>query len=599
MNNSFNKAGWFGVTSDELKLLFRFRRNPETTSKAILILIAMLLGPLTIAGALIGYARGYIRFMYPDNKLPTFHPMRPIVRLAMIFGAILMWLIVILATFIIFKYGEDIFGSAGIALAYLGGNLLTSGIIFFIFLQWKTGRHNLVLNSEKFASARYATKDELMRYLSKEGLFVGGDFAFNDKGHLMLIASTRSGKGTNLIIPNLMFLKNYTGNTVVVDIKAESAAITANYLRSIGKRVIILNPFDVLKESLYDKSSYNPLAILADSGHHLVDDVMLIAENLVPIRPNDHNEYFTTAGRQIIASILLHIVTCDKFKNPTLADLWWALRLPGDQWDNLLLDMAMCTDPVNGEAVRGAANEIVKMMGSPESWASCLSNALQATDIFKSSLLKEAMQNGFDPYTLTKDNNTVVFITIPVDKISSHSRYLRLVTTTLMRSIIRKPNPDVRTTFIVDEAFVQGYNTEFENCLATYAGMGVSLWLVYQDIPQLVATYGEHKWQSIIANCQIRIYSSIKDNYSANYISEAMGQTTRTYYTRGKFGFVGETEHIERALATPDEVKGLSRDNLILFAGENTFTTIPKKPYYTMPTLQGLYDRNPYIKDSQ
>lgn len=598
---NINKKGWFNVTNDEIKTLFQFRRDPEKTSKVILLLIAMITGPITIIGALVFYVRAFNRFMHPNHELPNFYPMRPIVRVAMIIGAVLAWLVVIAGVYFAKEYAPELFGSAGMAFAYLGGNLIISGIVYAVYRRWQVGMHNMLMHTDKFASARYASMEELMQYFAKEGLYVGGGFAFKDKGHLLLVASTRSGKGTNIIIPNILRLKDYKGNMIIIDVKGENCAITANALRALGKRVIVLNPFEILPEFIKGNSAYNPLSILSDkSSPHLVDDVMLIAENLVPIKPNDHNEYFTTAGRQIIAAILLHIVTSDKFKNPTLSDLWWALRLSGPDWDNLLADMATCTDPINGEAVRGAANEIVKQMASPESWASCLSNALQATDIFKSSLLKKSIQTGFDPYSLTEDNDTVIFITLPVDKLTSHARWLRLVTTTLMRAIVRKPNQDVHTTFLIDEAGVQGYNTEFEQCLATYAGMGISLWLIYQDIPQIVATYGEHKWQSVVANCQVRLFSGVKDNYTADYISEAMGRTTKTFYSRGRFGFVGEAEHIERALATPGEVKEISRDKFLLFVGENSFIQIEKQPYYSMPALKrngkNLYSQNPYIK---
>jgi len=602
MQNTFKKNEWFSVTTDELKTLLAFRRKPEQTTLNILIIVAALLGPITIFGALIlGYKRAYMRFMYPNNEFPKLYPLKPITRVAMILGAIAAWLAVIAIIWAVITFLPAEWVRNSIFLYYVAANLLVSGVVYGVFKRWKNSVHNMLVDLDKHASSQFAKPEELKEYLSDEGLFVGGDYAFNDKGHAIMGASTRSGKGVNIIIPNILRLKNYKGNMIIIDVKGENCAVCANALRAHGKNVVILNPFEVLPENISGHVSYNPLSILSEvSSPHLVDDVMLIAENLVPIKANDHNEFFTTGARQIVAAFLLHIVTSEKFSNPTLSDLWRVLRLSGEAFDQTLADMATCTDPVNGEAVRGAANEIVKQMASPETFASIMSNALQATDIFKSNLLNKSMQNGFDPYSLSVNDNTVVFVILPVDKLQSgHSKWLRLVTTTFMRAIVRKPNPKIRNTFIIDEAYSQGYNTEFEIALAAYSGFGISLFLIYQDLPQIVATYGQDKWQSILGNCQIRIFTGVKDNFGASYISEAFGKTTRTVYSKNRFGVISRPEHIERDLATPDEVKRMSKDNLILFVGENTFTTLPKRPYYSMPELRGKYDPNPYIAESQ
>ncbi len=600
------KAGLFSVTSDEIKTLLKFRPNPEGKSKLIMILLATIFGPVSVAGALVFFARGYMRFMKPKHLLPDFHKMPNIVRVGMIIGAVLAWGVLIAALFIARELAHNTFGTDTVTVfAFLGGNLALSGLVYGVFKRWQTGQHNLMINKNKHGSARCATEDEMRKDLSKEGLFVGANYAFSQPGHLLLAASTRGSKGTGLILPNILRVKGYKGNMIVVDTKGENAAVAARYLRAQGKRVIILNPFQLLVEILGETDSYNPLDLVSDkSDPHLVDNVALIAELLCPSKANDHNEFFTIGARQIVAALLLHIVTSDKFPNPTLADLWRVSRLSGNDWDNLLADMAVCTDPVNGEVVRGSANELLKQMASGETWGSLMANVLQATDVFKSGVMQNAMKTGFDPYSLTADdsNNTVVFVILPVDKLDSHSRFLRLVVTTMMRAIVRKPNPDVHTTIIADEAASIGKVQEFQTCLATYGGLGVSLWLVYQDLSQIVEQYGQHKWQSVVANCQVRIYSSIKDNFTAQYVSDAMGVTTDTYYKMGKFGFAGEAEHLQRPLFTPDEIRGVSRDNFILFVGENSFTTIPKVPYYHMPELkqnkQPVYDKNPYVKNS-
>jgi type IV secretory pathway TraG/TraD family ATPase VirD4 len=47
---------------------------------------------------------------------------------------------------------------------------------------------------------------------------------YNDKKHICLVAGTRGGKGTSVIIPNLC---TWLGSVVVIDPKAENATVTA------------------------------------------------------------------------------------------------------------------------------------------------------------------------------------------------------------------------------------------------------------------------------------------------------------------------------------------------------------------------------------
>lgn len=117
-------------------------------------------------------------------------------------------------------------------------------------------------------------------------------YSFSDKGHLLTVAGTRGGKGTNLIIPNLLGITDYSGSWVVIDPKGENAAITAKYQKSVGRKVVVLNPWDLLNEHLDEPQSYNPLDLLADKeSMHLVDDVQIIAEMLVPIEKGDKNRF--------------------------------------------------------------------------------------------------------------------------------------------------------------------------------------------------------------------------------------------------------------------------------------------------------------------
>ncbi|CCH56535.1 type IV secretion system protein VirD4 [Fibrisoma limi BUZ 3] len=584
---------WFGVTSQEIDQLFRLKSDPATFNRFMLFVVGLLLTPITLAGALLGYVRAYNRFMRPLAEYPRLHPLRPIVRFAMVLGAILIWVGLFVA-FLSLGVLAMIMGITGrVFLIYVGVNLLVTSIVFASFRRWQIGVNNALVEGNRFGSARFARPDELNPYRQGPGLYVGGGFVFKDKGHVLTVAGTRGGKGTNLIIPNLLGLGGYQGSWVVIDPKGENAAITARYQRESGKQVVVLNPWGLLEEHIGEAESYNPLDILADtSSIHLVDDAQMVAEMLVPVERNDKNKFFTDTARSIVTGLIMQIVTTQEGDDRTLTTLWRWARLAGDDWDELVARMRLNDDPVNGEIVRNAGNEIVKLMeAGEETFGSILSSVLQATDFLKSPALQKSLRSGYDPKTLS-DGDTTLYIIIPADKLQSHARWLRLITTTTLRAVVRNPNK--RVTFLLDEFAALGYLPEIETALSTYAGFEITVWPILQSLIQLQGLYGEN-WETFTANTAIRQFFTINDNFTANYVSAAIGQTSHVITTRGLFGGVQDANANQRPLVTPDEVRRGSAENIFAFFGGNPPTVFTKQPYFHNSNLRDRAEANPYI----
>ena len=589
---------------EQLKELFKIKRNPEAAVKAILFIIGALFTAISFCGMLLGYRHSYQRFMQPKEELPRLSDLPLIVKVAMALGIAVTWTLVFVAMYIWIALEEMEPGTAYVTSVFLGTNIVMSLIAYFIFRRWRNGIWNLLMDKDANGTARFANEDDLKNYKGGNGLYIGDGYTFSDKGHMLLVSGTRGGKSQNMLTANVLRVCNYQGSMVVIDPKGEIAAVCARRLRDMGKRVITLNPFGLLEGLPGPSVNYNPLDFISDkSSEHLLDDVVLISELIVPIKENDHNPFFTNSGRNLIAALLLHLVTTDKVEKPHLGILWQWLRLHGKEWDQLLADMYESTDPINGNVIRMAASEIAKMMESQETFSSIISHSLEDTSFLKSHLLQGALQSGgFDPYSLT-DGNTVVFIVLPFDKLRIYSNYLRLVVATLMRAIVRKPSKENRTTFLVDEAYNLSYLREFETCLSGYAGFNISLWLVYQDLNQIRSTYGNN-WESVMANCTIRQFMTVRDNFSLKYISAMLGDKTRVMYKQNVWGTIVDVQTSHRPLATPNEVMRLSQNNMLLFAGENPAAILPKIPYYEMPELKdvngnNLYDPNPYIDNSK
>ena len=259
--------------------------------------------------------------------------------------------------------------------------------------------------------------------------------------------------------------------------------------------------------------------------------------------------------------------------------------------------MAGNEDPVNGDAVNRAAYEILKLQATGDNtFGSIIGTVLQSTDFLKSLALQKSLASGFNPYDLA-DGKTTLYVIIPADKLQSHSRWLRLITITTLRAVVRKPNK--RVTFLLDEFAALGYMTEIQNALSTYAGFNITVWPILQSLIQLKGVYGEI-WETFIANATVRHFFSVNDNFTAQYVSAAIGKTTNLTHTTNWWGVVGDPQSNQRDLVTPDKVRRYSGKNMFTFIGEKPPVILPKYPYYDMSCFieddgKTTYDPNPYL----
>ena len=243
-------------------------------------------------------------------------------------------------------------------------------------------------------SARFAAVGDL-EYLtqSNRGIYIGGeDLFFNEQGHLLTVAGARSGKGTNLILPNLLGASDYKGSWVVIDPKGENTAISAFYQQQIGRTVCILDPFKELKKQIglgpsfvslenLPYGQFNPLDLLNPISEELTDDVEVIAEMIIPYS-NREDSHWDDRARSMIAGLLLHMMTSQKKQNRTFFKLYEWLRLPKVDWVMLIQDMQR-SDTLFG-VVRAQGNDIMSLMESGEKELSGILSTAKRGSIHKS-----------------------------------------------------------------------------------------------------------------------------------------------------------------------------------------------------------------------
>jgi type IV secretion system protein VirD4 len=456
-----------------------------------------------------------------------------------------------------------------------------------MFKRWQNGIYAHLEDLNRFGSARWARTDELTDLTEKRGLYIGGGiYTYPKQGHLMTVAGTRGGKGVNLIIPNLLGLGGYEGSWFVIDVKGEATAITARYQREKGQDVLILDPWGIHTKQA---ATYNPLDLLAHQNDpdHLIDNVSVIAEMIVP-KETAGDQFWNNKARSLISGLILHLMVGNTDAPKTLATIWQWLRLPEEEWEKLLVDMAVSDNAI----IRATANEFLSIIhAASKMFLSILASAQDKTDFLKSpSLQKSLASSNFDIRNLS-NGKTTFYVIIPPDKLDSHYQWLRLVLTTAMRSVVQNRNKKV--TFLIDEFPALGYLSEAKIALSTYAGYNIIFWPIIQDLTQLKNLYFD-AWETFMSNTAVRQFFSVSDNFSLEYLSKLMGQSTTVTYEMQNG--VRKPNATARPLITPDEIRRGSADNMFTIIEQRPPTILPKKPYYDIPQLDGRYDDNPYYK---
>ncbi|TWB21106.1 type IV secretory system conjugative DNA transfer family protein [Nitrospirillum bahiense] len=376
-------------------------------------------------------------------------------------------------------------------------------------------------------SARWATFNHLRRagLLGNDGLVLGrwpGRLispllrVATDR-HLLTIAPTRSGKGVSAVIPNLL---TYPGSALVIDPKGENAKATALRRAAMGQEVHILDPWGITH---LPASALNPLDPLDGNSADVAEDVMLIADALVPAKgASGLDPFWDTEAKALIGGLLLHILAREPPARRTLPRLRQLLTLDPAAFAALLDDMA--GNGAIGGLVARAANRIKQKPDKER--ASVLSAAQAHTHFLDSPRMADVLsRSDFDLADLKRRAMTI-YLVLPSSRLTSYARWLRLLVSLALAELSGLAGrPAHPVLFLLDEFAALGRLDMIETALGLLAGYGVQLWPIVQDLSQLRDLYRE-RWSSFIANAGVIQVFGVNDPATAETVSRMLGART-------------------------------------------------------------------------
>lgn len=314
--------------------------------------------------------------------------------------------------------------------------------------------------------------------------------------HKMSVART-SGKGTSLIIPNLL---HYAGSVVVIDPKGENANLTAKYrAETLGQHVIVLDPFNVADVDDLYQGTFNPLTTLNALNPEIVDEAASLADAIVIRSKSSKDPHWDDTARMLIKATILLVLEYEFPENQTFTRvkelLTVGLAHPASEEDAVndivippslddYIEALKHSDQFNGALA--AAGHALRDMGDQER-GSVLSTTRRHLEFVSSLPMQDQIAlSSFDPAELkTSAHGTSIYLVLPEYRLSGHSRWLRLMITTLLNALQRgtntaggssKTSAKNQTLFILDELATSiGYLEAIERAASYIAGFGVKL----------------------------------------------------------------------------------------------------------------------------
>jgi type IV secretion system protein VirD4 len=469
---------------------------------------------------------------------------------------------------------------------YQAGGLASYIVRFVFWLRNQTQPH--VPDDTK--GARFAAPEEIARLHNPRGMGFGhvdGQLLqLHTEKHVLIMASTRSGKGVTLIIPHLL---RYRGSAFVLDPKGENAKATGRQRAALNQKVYYLDPFGISGKK---PARFNPLSRF--TPENMEAESKALAAALFVLGEGEKRDHWFTSGQQLLAAIILFVYASPGIA-PGKKDLTTVRRLllgslketletmlGMDDADGLLHDLAF-------SFLETPAKEFGSIVSTAQRQTDILDNPAMIACLSASGAGQEVDFGEWRRGTMT------VYLCLSAPKFPVFNRWLRLVLTSALDEMTDNLDPPpLPVCFMLDELATLGHVQPIENAVGLAAGYGVQLICVFQDVAQMRDLY-KGRWASFIGNAGVRALFNLDDYDTAKYWSDFIGGRIVATHSQQQDNYglsqgqnVGETM---RPLLSPEEIMlrfGQGK-MLVLPQGERPIVA-DRFAYWQDPALDGLWD---------
>lgn len=441
-----------------------------------------------------------------------------------------------------------------------GGVTLLVGLIYALWAR----------RAPLHGAARFANEQEIKRhgFRAAVGIVVGrkrGRFlTFGGSEHVIVEAPTRSGKGTGIVIPNLL---TWQGSVVVLDVKRENYDASAGFRAHYGQQVLLFNPTDREGRT----ARYNPLAYIDRTDP---DDVIIELQKIATmlfVAPEHGEAFWANGARTGFAGVGAWLAeTSDE---PLTMGAIYRHLTDGDARSYFKKELA--NPRLNlSTGCRTALSDFAG--GSDNSFADIKKTITNVLGLWLNPLVDAATATSDFDLRQLRSRPMSIYLGVSPDELDRIAPLYNLLFQQLIDLNVRAlpdENSAVPVLVILDEFARLGRASVIASAFSYVAGYGIRLLPVIQSRSQLRGVYGEHVADEIVANCGVEVAFTPKELRVANDLSERIGyvgqeSVTKSLTINGLLANRSKSiSEQRRALMLPQELMQFPPDKLILLRG--------------------------------
>jgi len=313
-------------------------------------------------------------------------------------------------------------------------------------------------------------------FAAREAPEAKGLITYSGEGHLMTFAPTGTGKTSGPVICNAL---HHPGQLIVLDMKGEVYAATAERRREMGQSVHVLNLRD---ESSGD--SLNPLDLAARCGIDPSATARGFAAELIERSPGERDRFWNDWSETMIAGATAWLLADQPAEERKLSKLF-DLFTDSD----VAYRIAVMLDEKETVRNRAAIAAFTSFLQLPdrETRPSVLGSVQTHLRLFDSDLVRRLTDTTtFDLDALINGEPLSLYIIVPPARLHGFSPLLRLWISGLILTLTqRRERPKERTLLLCDEIGNLGRMDALLTAATLLRSWGLTLWTFWQNAAQL------------------------------------------------------------------------------------------------------------------
>ena len=350
----------------------------------------------------------------------------------------------------------------------------------------------------------------------------GDLITYQGDGHLITFAPTGTGKTSGPVITNAL---THPGQLVVMDIKGEVYAATAEARRAMGQEVHVLDLRDGRQTD-----SLNPLDLALRCGSDIAAVARSFAAELIERGADERDRFWNDWAENLITGAtawLLADLEPEKRRVSRLYDLFTS--------DDPTYHLAVILD-LNKDLNRAAKSAFSSYLMLPEreTRPSVLGVTVTHLRVFDSDLARRLTDtSSIDIDALIAGKPMSLYIIVPPVRLTAYRSLLRLWLTGLLLALTQRASaPKHRTLMLCDEIGNLGRIDAFLTASTLMRSWGLTLWSFWQNVSQL-QIYGSQA-NTLVDNAGVLQIFGAKNHRMAQDLANIIGGVSAEQILRMK-----------------------------------------------------------------